>query len=375
MATTSGTVSQTPFNLGKIIDHAVRRAGFVPEKLSGEGIAICQDLLFTLTSEWINAGFPLWTRGYSLGAIYLGSPEVATPTGTVDIFHAFWRILNPYRGPATLTDGTDVSVLFAGQPSADVTISGPSPAVLVNFTSAIEVDTIGILPGGAISFSTALQIYGSADDGQTYVLLQTLPTATYTPGTWVYFDLDPSLTLQYIKVVNPTSGSWTVNQMNFGFANGQDIEAGLLSIDDYYNLPDKQQQGDRVVSVYIDRQLQGPVLKCWQVPNVAAFYNGTMAFLTRRYIQDPGAMTNNLEVPQRWYEATIWRLASRLIDELPNDARVDEESQATFFAMQLRAARADRIETQATKSEALAWGEERTRGPIRLHASISCYTK
>jgi hypothetical protein len=374
MATTSGTVSQTPFTIRKVIDHAARRAGFVPERVSGEALSVAMDLLFTITSEWVNAGFPLWTQGFSLGAITMGSPEIQTPVGTVDVLHAFWRILNPYRGPATLTTGLDATALLAGQPNADVTITGPNPGIVVNFTTDTEVDTVGVLPGGTTTSTVALQVYGSAD-GVTYALLQTLPSATYTPGTWVYFDLDPFLTLQYIQIVNPTSGSWTVNQFNLGLANGQDIEAGLLSIDDYYQLPNKQFSDDRVISVYIDRQVQTPVLKGWPTPNVNAFYNGTMSLLTRRYIQDPGQMTNNLEIPQRWFEATIWRLATRLAVELPDDLRPEAQQQMTYFTMQARQQTLQYLEQQATKAEALVWGEERTRGPIRLHACIAPYTK
>ena len=45
-------------------------------------------------------------------------------------------------------------------------------------------------------------------------------------------------------------------------------------------------------------------------------YNGTIAVVRRRYIQDVGAFSNLLEIPQRWNEAVIWKLASRLVDEI-----------------------------------------------------------
>lgn len=355
----------------------MRRAGFSPEKISGEGQIVARDLLLFLTSELINAGMPLWTQEFKLLGIQIGSPEVVTPIGTVDVLHCYWRILNPWRGQATLSDGNGGTILFAGQPNGDVTIQGPNPYVEVNFYSATEVDTVGVLLGGSSSITTALDVLGSSD-GATYSVVQSLPSATYTPMNWTYFDLDPSVTYQYLRLRYNGAGPWVLNQLNYGLANGEDIEAGPLSIDDYYNLPNKQFQRDRAVSTYTDRQLNGPVLKLWPTPSTEAFYNGTISALMRRYIQDPGAFTNSLEVPQRWLEAIIWRLASRLVDEILPDMMQGGNSAnpyASISASQERQARITRCEQMAARSEQLAWGEERTHGPIRIYPVLSCYTK
>lgn len=370
---TSGTVSTVVFTNQKIVDHAMRRAGFVPQRVAGEALDVALDLLYTITSEYVNVGMPLWTQEYELLGIQPGSPDVSTPPGTVDILHAYWRIFNPWRGAATLSDTTSGTVLFAGQPNADVVIPGPNAYVEVNFTSQTEVDTIGILLGGNTEITTELEVLAS-NDGITFVSVQTLPSATYTPMQWTYFDLDPSLTYQYLRLRYNSADDWTLNQLNFLLANGQDIEAGPLSIDDYYNLPNKQFQTDQPLSCYTDRQVDTPVLKIWPTPNTTAFYNGTITALMRRYIQDPGTLTDTLEVPQRWMEAIIWRLASRLIIEIPDDW-TGNISPITQIQLQIRQDRKVTIDTEAAKSEALAWGEERTRGPIRLMPSISPYTR
>lgn len=374
MVSTSGTVSAYNVTNRKLVEHAARRAGFQPEKLSAEDLQVATDLLSFLTSEWANAGFPLWTRRYDLLGMTLYSPDVSPPTGTVDVLTAYWRIFMPYRGAATLSDGSGDTLLFGGQPNTDVTITGPSPSVLVNFTSPTETDTIGVLPGGSSSFTASLQIYASNDDATTPTLVQTLPSATYSPLQWTYFDLNPSITAQYLRILNPTSSSWVLNQLNFGMANGQDIELGALNIDDYYTLPDKQMQSDRPNSWFDDRKpINGPTMKIWPVPNLGAYYNGTVTALSRRYIQDPGTLSQVMELPQRWYEAIVWRLASRLIDELPD--RMGADQQMTYLRMQDKQNRITRIEQQAAKSEAMAWGEERDRSPIRLMPSFACYTK
>lgn len=373
MLSTSGTVSTYSFSLSRVIDHASRRAGLIAEHLSGEQLQIATDLVFTITSQWINAGFPLWTRQYLMLPISIGGTDVVTPVGTNDVLHSYWRILNPYRGDATLSTGADAAPLFGGVPNADVPVTGINPGVWVNFGSPTEVDTVGVLLGGMTSVTAALQVQTSPD-GAIWTTVNTLPSATYAPQTWTYYDLNPSVTAQYVQVILPsaTSTTWTLNQLNFGLANGQDIENGPLNIDDYYNLPDKLFQSDRPNSCYTDRKIAGPVLKIWPAPNATAFYNGTVTVLARRFIQDPGLLTNAVEVPQRWLEALIWRLANLLIYEIPDQ---DASSQASYFSLMAKQQRIAAIKTESEKAEALAWAEERTRGPIKILPNISAYTK
>lgn len=375
-APTSGTVSTYPFTNAKIIDHACRRAGLVPQKLGSEDLEVCLDLLFTLSSEWASAGFPLWTREFGLLACQIGSPDVPLPQGAVEVLHSYWRILNPYRGACTLSGGAGNTTLFGGQPNADVTITAISPSVSVNYTTPTEVDTVGILLGGSAPLTTALQLNISID-GTNWTPFQTLPSTTYMPGVWSYFDLDPTITTQYLQIVyvtSPLSATWTLNQLQFAVANGQDIENGPLNIDDYYNLPNKQFRSDRPNSVYQDRQVQGPVLKIWPTLNTEGFYNGTISCLWRRYIQDPGTLTQVMELPQRWYEAIVWRLASRAVREIPNPELKTADAQTKTAIMQDRLQRVTDCDTQAARSEALVWSEERVRAPIRLLPSIRPYS-
>jgi F5/8 type C domain-containing protein len=367
---TSGTVDTYSFPVRKVIDHALRRAGYAPENTGTEWLEVAQDLLFLQLSEYVNAGFPLWTRKFILLGNQIGSPDVPTPNGTVDVISSYWRILNPYRGSATQSGGGDASALFGGQPNSDVVVAGPNPGVIVSFGSATEVDTIGVLLGGNAAITTVLNVLVS-DDGVTFTQAQALPSATYTPGQWTYFDLNPSLTAPYVQLQYTSAGNWALNQLNFGLANGQDIENGWLNIDDYYNLPNKQFQSDRANSAFLDRQLDQPVIKIWPTPNVEAFYNGTTSALVRRYIQDPGSLTDTLEIPARWYEGVIARLGLRLMDTLPDP---DQNSQASYFGLMAKTQRRQNLEGAATKAEMLMWAEERTHGPFRIAPSIRCYT-
>lgn len=349
----------------------MRRAGLSPERVTAEQLAFATENIFSICAEYCNAGFPLWTREFMLLGAQIGSPDVPTPFGTVDVMHTYWRTINPYRGPDVLSSGATDQLLFGGQPNTDVVIAGPNPAVAVAYQSPTEIDTIGVLLGGSSSVTAALQVQ-TAPDGQTWTTVQTLPSATYVPQNWTYFDLNPTIKASFVQLVNPGASSWTLNQLNFGLSNGQDIEIGPLNIDQYYNQPDKLFRSDRATSAFLDRQVNAPVIKIWPTINNNGFYNGTISALARRYIQDPGLLTNNVEVPARWLEALQWRLATTLIWELPD---LDEAASSNPFGLQAKQQRIQAIEQKATKAELLMWSEERSHGSVQIAPSVACYTK
>ena len=370
---TSGVTTGTAPTLRQIIDHGFRRARIPAERVGSEPLQVAMELLQSLMAEWTAVAFPLWTRRYILLGIVQGSPDVPTPTGTMEVLHSYWRIINPYRGLATLSTGAGDMLLFGGQPNTDVTITGANPSVAVNFNSPTEVDTIGVLPGAGISYTAVLDVRTSPD-GITWTTVQSLPSATYVAGVWTYFDLVPFVTSQFLRLQYTGASSWVLNQLQFGLANGIDIELGNLNIDDYYNLPNKQFPSDRPNSVFTDRKVDTPVLKIWPVPSVGAFYNGTVSALVRRYIQDPGTLLNTPEVPARWVEALQWRLAVRILDEIDDSMLYGGDQAMSQIRMQQRQQAYDNCTKNAEKAEAIAWGEERNKSPIRLSPNARPYT-
>lgn len=395
-------VAWTKFTQRKIIEHAARRAKRVPQKLSSEDLVVASDLLLTLTSQWVASGFPLWTRQYQFMPVPIGGTDSSASQGTVEILHAYWRVLQPYRGAAKTAAGADASVLFGGQPNADVILTGdmfvtdqndviqtdgngtpltqgaglPPCGVIVSFGSTTMANTLGILPGIGIPFTTRPTLLGSVD-GATWTVLADLPSTTFTPGVWNYVDLNPSPAAPFMQVAFGRVTSIALNQIQIGLPNGVDIPMGPLNIDDYYNLPNKLFRSPRPNSMYQDRLLEVPVLKIWPALSTEGFYAGVPTALTRRFIQDPGLLTNNIEVPQRWAEALIWRLANLLMHELPDEPTDGSAGggQGAYFSLMAKQQLFDRIEKEAAKAEAIAWSSEVNVAPIRWMPNISVYTR
>lgn len=392
--TTSGTVLGQRFNVGKVMEHALRRAGYAPEKVGSEWLSVAKDLLFLQLSEYVNFGFPLWTRQQSPLGIQIGSPNVPTPYGTVDVIHVYWRTFNAWRGAATLSTGADGSLLVGGQSNADIPIVGPNPGVIVDFGTATQIDTIGVLPGPSTgfaldgngnpildgtgnpvlatpsSYTASLEVLTS-EDGLTFTNVMTLPSTTFRAGQWAYFDLEPSISAPFVQIMLPGTAAWILNQVNFCLANSSQTDMGKENIDDYYNLPNKFFQAGQPNTAYVDRIADQPNIKIWPCPNAQAFYNGTVVSLQRRYIEDPGEMTDTLEVPARWFNGVVARLGVMLMDELPDLP----EAQPNPISAAAKVQRRQNLDVAATKAEAGFWSEERDKSTVRIMPNLGAYTR
>lgn len=100
--TVSGTVSTTTFDIGKVIDTALRRCRLPSQMVTAEMQEIAKDVLYLLLSSWPGRGIQLWTiEEQDSGALTQGEGNITTPTGTIDVSAA---VLRMNYGTATETD-------------------------------------------------------------------------------------------------------------------------------------------------------------------------------------------------------------------------------------------------------------------------------
>jgi hypothetical protein len=96
----------------------------------------------------------------------------------------------------------------------------------------------------------------------------------------------------------------------------------------------------------------------WPVPNEAQALGQVVTYV-KRYIMDVGSLTQEIEVPQRWYEAIVYQLAARLAEELP---QVDPSMLPVLDQKAMRALNEAEI-------------EERDNSPIYFTPNIAVYTR
>ena len=327
----TGTVSTTVFNTRKVIDHAYRRCRVPPEGISSEQIAFALDSLYLVLSALANRGLQLWCIESYLMPLYQAQGLITLPNGIVDILNTNLRTLGVVNEN---TNNTTSSTTYT-----------------TSFPTDTQVTTVGIEWSGA-STGYALE---TSTDGTTWltVATQTNPSATAQQVTWV--DIQGSLATPYFRV-RATSG--TLNQTQVILANTpNEIPMARLNRDDYVNLPNKAFEG-RPLQFWVDRLLNAPVLYLWPVPS-AQFVTAQVVVWVKRYIMDVGTMTQEIEIPQRWYDAVVYILASRIAEETPT---VDPQMIAI-------------LDQKAQRALLEAENEERDDSPIYLTPNIAVYTR
>lgn len=87
---------------------------------------------------------------------------------------------------------------------------------------------------------------------------------------------------------------------------------GYYSYVDYFNLPNPEAQSSSGPSVYMfDKQDTTSTLWLWPVPT----NGGTIIASVGRSVDDITAESDEIDMPSEWYEAFVYNLADRLMDD------------------------------------------------------------
>lgn len=314
---TSGTIGTTVIDTSKLLEHALRRAGFVAAQQTPEIVSTALENLFMLMLSLSNRGINLWCVDKYIQTLTAGIPTYVTPAGTIDILNAVY---------ATPTEVVPDS--FVGG--------------VAQFPAAQVVVRVGLAFDAAGTFKIQ-----SSTDGVTYADV----TGTLdgnTTRTW--YDIDSTSAKTYWKIV-------TTNAVtdHFFASTVREISMTQFNRDDYANQPNKNYQNAPVTNYYYEKTIN-PQLTCWPVPNNA---NDHLVIWRHRQVQDIGNLTNEIEIPVRWYEAIVWQLALRCSFEIPG-ADANRRQEVAAMAAQML------VEVENNETD---------HAPIRLAPSLSCYTR
>lgn len=326
----SGTVSTTVFNTRKVIDHAFRKCRLPPEGVGGEQMTTAQETLYLILSMLANRGLQLWCIEKLILPLYINEAAVPVGNGIVDLLNTNYRTMQ-YLTPASETAAVD-RVTFV-------------------FSTTEIVTTVGINWLGA-SAAFNLQI---STDGVVWETVKSVSNPNLTAGEWIWVDIDGSLATQYFRVLAP-GGLLDQDTVLVGNTPSEIVMA-RLNRDSYSNLPNKTFTG-KPLQFWLDRTLNEPVMYIWPVPNDAEALGQVVTYV-KRYIMDVGSLTEEIEIPQRWFEAIVYQLAARLAEELP---QVDPSMLPV-------------LDQKAMRSLNEAEMEERDNSPIYFTPNIAVYTR
>lgn len=354
----SGTVGTTVINVQTLIDHGARRCGKLAEELTSEQLISARESLFFALSDLANIGINYWAINKKVFGLKADQYIYQLPLGAIDVLNALYRTMNRPSGDYATSAGGTVGFVadsdidtYCQQTSANGNIS-----VFYGTDNPIYAGSIGILPyvagGGTATWSL---IYEYSVDGSTWNTLEDLGAVVVTDNQWIWTDVDPGQSVEYYRVRAYNGTTLALREWYVG-NNSREIMMARLNRDDYTNLPNKNFTANQPYQFWFDRTIPQPSMYLWPTPS-DPFIQMTVWY--SRQIMDVGALTDELEVPQRWYEAITFILAHRMSLELP----------------QVAPDRIMYLEKMADKYLFQAEQEERDKSPIYFAPNIAVYTR
>ena len=354
----SGTVGTTVVNVQEVIDHAARRCGKLAEELTSEQQITARQSLYYFLSSLINIGIQYWAISKEVIGLTPDKYIYELPLGANDALNVLYRTMNRPSGEYTSSAGGVVANVYDGTTSTYCQQTSPNGNISVFYgtNDPIYAGSIGILPyvaGGGSSLWSV--IYEYSTDNITWNTLDDLGQVLVTDNQWIWTDIDPGQNVEYYRVRVYNGTTMALRELYIG-NNSREIQMSRLNRDDYTNLPNKNFTANQPYQFWFDRTIPVPKIYLWPTPS-DAFVQMTVWY--SRQIMDVGALTDELEIPQRWYEAIIMNLAHRLSLELP----------------QVPMDRVAYLERMAAQYLNEAEQEERDKSPIYWAPNISVYTK
>ena len=332
---TSGTVGQTTVSATDMVEHAFRRCGKLATTISGELQQSARMNLFFLLTDLANRGLSLFCVQKTVLNVVPDHVIYQLPIGTVDLLDALYR---------TQTALTGAVVSGAGFSGLQLSTTDTCTNVAIQYTAAQS--------------SVPLVVEYSVD-GTTWVqAAQFYTNQTVAAGGWVCQDVDNTAEADYWRVRDTTGTLPAFTTLTFS-TDPYEVPMAKLNRDDYVNLPNKQYtvpDGTRSLQYWFNKQIN-PSISVWPASQGSA---NQIVVWTQSQIQDVGALTNEIAVPQRWYESIILTLACRCALELPPG--------------ELPPGRYEILEALAEKHLIQAEDSENDGSSMRLVANIRGYT-
>lgn len=348
---TSGTTSTTIFSNQALIDQAGRNAGLTPQQITGEHVQTALTCLYLSLSKLANKGQPLWRLAKIILPMYQLKQTVQCPLGVVDVRNLNLRQLQRQSGTYSASEG-DADNAFDGEIDTACIQTIADGWIQAEFESETYLTNFGILPGASGTWSYELQ---ASDDGATWTTFYAAE-ATVVDGEWLWIDLEGVPQLSFCRLQAADGTILDVRELVMANTPNE-IPLALINMDDYFNLPDKTFQG-RPTQYFLQKLRERQVLNLWPAPG----YEYTFYQLTAQvylYPEDVGSMTDELDVPQRWYDCLVDDLSVRLCKQFKEADR----------------SRLPDLKQDAAASWNDAWSGESDRAPTYLSPRISPYTK
>ncbi len=328
---TSNTYQFGDSSFDTLLRTVFQLCGILPSEVDGWKAQLALQSANLILSDWANRGNNLWLSQTLMMPIIPGQQTYLLPKQVTYVKELQAVQLQEVTGTA-----------ISGSAYKGVDFGTPSSITYASFTSSVN----GITP-----LALDLKYTLSAVDRSAYSAPWTPSTVEYVKDLPVFFVPTAPITAESYKFVN-TSGSVNISACDVTFYTQKNSRLLVsLSENDYYAIPQPNQQPSSISSYYLDRQIQ-PTINLWPVPD-ATYDAFVMKCMTTA--QDAGSLVNQGQIPQRFLRAFTYELATEL-------------------ALQFALDKYQILRMEADKLFDRAANEDRERVPLRIMPNFMSYT-
>lgn len=352
----SGTVGVQIYRVADLIESIARRCGVTSDRLTPEGIDVVSGAMWRFLAHMSTRGINLWRITETLYGMLQGQQWYSLAQGDIDIVRLVHRQPQVLAAAAITSSAGGVTANLVDQNLATgCQQAGPNGNLVFDWGagSVQQVKNVGINSIPAANLNLVFEI---SNDQIVWAQVLAPGSVAYAAGGWQWYEIDPpGVPSRYFRIRE--TGGATLDLAEVSLASlVTDIDLTPLDRDQWAVWPNKFSQG-RPAQYYMDRQMT-PRFALVSAPNAAETFYCIKGWI-HRHIEDVGAMSNTLNIPERWYQAIIDSVSWSVLPELPG---------ADLGRAQLL----ERAALSVTLPDAEK--EERQRGPVKLVPNIGVYT-
>ena len=307
----SGTVGQTTIKVIDLVDHSILRCGIEPARITAQMVETAKKNLFYYLSYLSNRGINLWTIERSLIGLYPYQNIYALPVGTIDVLNVNYRTVMRWEGAGVSSAGGTGDNAFDGDVTTSCTQVSTNGNISADFASADVITDVAIRTNGNRTYNL---VWEYSTDNITWSTVLATGSVSYLDNKWVWYQITTPQSGRYFRVRETAGGTLNVRELVFG-KRPTEIPMNRINRDDFSSLPDKTILSAYPSQFWYNRILTQPELWVWPTPSDTFV---SLMVWRHRHVQDIGDLTNDLEVPQRWYECMLANLAARNALDIPD---------------------------------------------------------
>lgn len=264
-------------------------------------------------SSWPGKGLNLWLIRKQMLSLYPNQPTYTLPLDTVRILEV--TAIQPTRlntgGTAFSTAGGNASTCFDPTQTAGCVQNAANGSIGYDYgpSQSPSIIYVGVTPLQPQSTYTLKVEYSF--DAVTWLTAFQAPSQTYFAGQINWFVIEHSLNARAWRITE--TGGATLSLQQIYFAQPTNVGAGdrllsALSRSEYMAISTKMNTG--YPSGYYFDQLMAPTITLWPVPPQGSLTG--LLYTSYHYAQDVTQMFQQVDVPQRFYDAFVAGLSVRL---------------------------------------------------------------